>query len=265
MDNYQVVVDNWEGRPGDTWDVARLKENGVVGMIVRLNDINGGHHMDTEFNDNWAIAQQFPVRTIYFVYNPWVDGKTNYEWMSAHLPNDVPTRLCYDVEVTKDGYLGTTYAAEVASFLNRAKNAGWKNTIYTGAWFLPILAYWPTDCDYWWAAYSTMLTQCTSWQAYKSVLSTLVYANWVKRSPGPARLWQATGDKCYLPGFGGKDVDIDIFPGALDELKAWMGMPEPVVEVPPPGLQEQIDALAKQLDALTGRVELLENPKIYTR
>ena len=54
-------------------------------MITRLNDINGGHHKDENFDKQWKQAQYF-LRAPYFVYNPWVNGKGNYDWLMANLP-----------------------------------------------------------------------------------------------------------------------------------------------------------------------------------
>jgi GH25 family lysozyme M1 (1,4-beta-N-acetylmuramidase) len=225
---YQIVLDIWEGNPDI--DVPTLCENGVVGLIVRLNDMNGGHHLDAQFARNWALALQFPVQTLYFVYNPWVSGRANYDWLIAHLPADYGRRrLMIDVEVKYKDYAPATYAKEVAAF-RALVNSICPETIYTGYGSLPLLDEWPKTCDYWWAAYPFMLTACTSWAEYKKALSVVSMSAFTKYSPGPARLWQCTGDGVRLEGFGNHAVDVNVFPGTLEQLAAWLGCtlaPEP--------------------------------------
>ena len=126
---YQLILDVWEGNPDI--DPAVVVANGVTGVIVRINDINGGHHMDARFIDDWTLAKKFPVQAIYFVYNPWVSGQANYDWLMAHLPADYGRRrLFLDVEVRYSGISPATYAAGVARFLDLAR-AHFPATIYT--------------------------------------------------------------------------------------------------------------------------------------
>lgn len=46
---YQVVLDIWEA---SSLDVSQLLAAGVGGLIVRINDMHGGHHMDEKFADD---------------------------------------------------------------------------------------------------------------------------------------------------------------------------------------------------------------------
>jgi aspartate 1-decarboxylase len=53
--NTCLVADLYEGSL--EIDEPVLKANGVAGMIIRLNDMNGGHHLDTGFSNmspSWA-------------------------------------------------------------------------------------------------------------------------------------------------------------------------------------------------------------------
>lgn len=218
---YVLITDIWEGNPDV--DPKVLMENEVMGMIVRLNDMNGGHHMDEAFEKNWANAKKFPIQALYFVYNPWKNGKENYDWLMSHIPLDYGKRRIFvDIEVRYPGYSPKTYGSETAAFMVmlRAKH---KATRYSGGGFLSILTPWPKDEEYWWAAYSTDLTESTSWEDYKNILSKLSYALFTKLSPGLCRLWQATGDGLRLPGFGKHAVDVNVFPGTLEEAFEWFG------------------------------------------
>ena len=216
---YQILLDIWEGNPDLNAD--ELKAAGVAGLIVRLNDMNGGHHMDQRFQLDWAFAAQFDVRSIYFVYNPWVSGKANFDWLIVHLPADFNGRLLIDTEVKYPGYPPDTYAKETLIFYGLVA-AHFPQAIYTGEWFLPLVAKWPGDIEYWWAAYPDALQGHKTWESFKAAVEKMVLENWTKKSPGPAKLWQCSGGGNVLPGFGKHGVDISIFPGSLDELKDWL-------------------------------------------
>jgi GH25 family lysozyme M1 (1,4-beta-N-acetylmuramidase) len=223
---YQLLVDIWEGNLN--LDLPTLLAAGVSGMIVRLNNMNGGHHKDSRFDENWTIAKQMPACTLYFVYNPWVDGKANYAWLAANLPADIGSRrIMVDIEVIKAGYSAATYRTQVMEFLRLITRTN-PIAIYTGAWFLDRLDTWPTTYDYWWASYSTSLARCTTWEQYRAKLATLNSTDFTNRCPGAARLWQCSGDGLLLPGFGGHSVDLSGFAGTLKELQDWFGVPETV-------------------------------------
>lgn len=71
----ETILDVWEGSLDI--DEQIIADGGVVGLIIRLNHISGGHHMDENFTTQWLQAINF-LRAPYFVYNPWVDGKANF-------------------------------------------------------------------------------------------------------------------------------------------------------------------------------------------
>jgi GH25 family lysozyme M1 (1,4-beta-N-acetylmuramidase) len=240
----QLLVDIWEGNVDLQPTV--LLNNGVKGMIVRINDISGGLHIDSNFYGNLEIAKTFPVYGIYAVYNPWVSGQTNYNWLMSKLPTDFVGRIFVDIEVVYNGYSPVTYANEVASFLASLSN---KHLVspYTGQWFLSYLAYWPTNLDYWWAAYPTALNNCQTWENYNKILDTIPYAFNKSYCPSRVMLWQSSGDGVKsLPGFGGHAVDVNVFLGSLDELKIWFGQPsEPLPPEPTDTIKQQLlDAIA---------------------
>ena len=223
MNTYQIILDVWEGNPD--LDAEALKTAGVAGLIVRLNDMNGGHHMDERFVQDWAFALQFPVQSIYFVYNPWVSGKANFDWLVAHLPSDFGNRrLLIDTEVKYPGYSPDVYAKETGIFYGLV-GGRYSQAIYTGAWFLPLVSKWPATIDYWWAAYPDALQGHKTWESFKAAVEKMVYANWTENSPGLVQLWQCSGGGDVLPGFGSHGVDVSVFPGTLDECEQWFHIP----------------------------------------
>ncbi len=228
---YQLVVDTWESQ-GDI-DEAVYKENNVAAIIVRLNDMRGGHHIDEGFAKQWGEAENF-LRAPYFVYNPWKDAQGNFDWLIANCPAEAHTVLI-DIEVTKFLYSKNTYAVQVDLFMDMVFEKWGTRTIYTGAWFLEMLAYWPQDADYWWAQYPFAFYQSghMEWDEVRAILDE---KGWrepfnADKIPGTYKMWQFTGDKLILPG-NDESIDISLFPGTLEELATFLGYPEEVPEPP---------------------------------
>lgn len=226
MTKTTLLIDVWEGSL--EIDETTLRAEGVEGLLIRLNDINGGHHKDEGFDKQWAEAANF-VRVPYFVYNPWADGKGNFTWLKDNLPASVFT-VAVDVEVRKTGYSAKTYAAEVKAFVNLCKSAGFTVIIYTGAWFLTYLSTWPTDVEYWFARYPYSLyplkAAAISWDQLKELLRvTSWYPGDPKIIPGPCALWQCSGDRFMLPGTS-RVTDINVFNGAVEDFIYRYNLPD---------------------------------------
>lgn len=222
--NTCLVVDVWEGQL--EIDEAVLKAGGVAGMSIRLNSISGGHHLDDNFKVQWKEAENFS-RFPYFVYNPWVDGTANFNWLAANCPPEVRL-VSADIEVRKTGYASSTYANEVKKFLALCKTR-WKMIIYTGQWFLPYLAQWPKDLDYWWAQYpdhETYFKGVSTWEELKLRLDKLDKPFNLRYMPGPLKMWQFSGDALILPG-NKREIDVNIFYGSADDLKAYVNEAPP--------------------------------------
>jgi hypothetical protein len=213
-------VDVWEGNP--QIDEAVLKAAGVEFMVVRLNDMNGGHHKDTNFDSQWLEAQEF-IRWPYFVYNPWISGVQNFTWLQQNMP-DGAKAVSLDIEVVKSGYSPAEYASQVSTFLGLVKQL-WNFNIYTGQWFLPNLSTWPTKYEYWWARYPFSVYPAArtniDWDGLKAKLGVLAWSPGT--TPGICRLWQCSADRYILPGCGGSSVDINLWSGTREELVAWAG------------------------------------------
>ncbi len=221
---WTLVVDIWEGSADLNPDA--LWAGGVRGVIIRLNSISGGLHLDDLFACYWTLFAHF-IRFPYFVYNPWASAQPNFDWLKANLPPGV-RRVGIDVEVKRDGYSPSAYAAEVNKFIQLCQAAGLLPAIYTGQWFLPLLAYWPRDIDYWWARYPYALyppaSENITWEQLRAKLDALA---WHPAAPGiipgPCDLWQCSGDRYKLPGTGGRAIDINIANMPVDRYRTWVG------------------------------------------
>lgn len=243
MINPQLGIDTWEGQL--EIDEAVLKANDVKFMFIRLNSIAGGHHKDDLFDKQWAEAAAFH-RAPYFVYNPWVTGQQNFDWLLANIPPDAKA-VGIDLEVRKDGYSPITYANEVDKFTILAMKK-WNVINYTGEWFLPYLSYWPNYVPYWWAQYpfefySPSSPQSMTWGALREKLKGYDYPFNQSKVPGPLLCWQISGDTLILPG-NPRIMDLCIFYGDLDAFFGPVsGAPtggEVITSVPYPGVvQEQ--------------------------
>lgn len=239
MKNYLIIIDFWEA---DTnLDVPRLKAEGVAGLIPRLNDMSGGHHMDANFTKNWDKANLFDVQMIYFVYNPWVDGRANYLWRKQHLPGDYGRRRgMHDIEVKYPNYSPITYGQEVRKYNSYIHDDSERHSIYTGGWFLPLVSGWPGG-SYWWGRYPLYFypkdrTEIT-WDQLRAMIAYFDYSpDPSKQCPGNVELWQFTADRLILPGFGGRACDMNVFIGTTEQLKAWSGCEG--TPLPPPEITD---------------------------
>jgi hypothetical protein len=242
--SFILGIDVWEGNP--EINEAQLFEEDVRFMIVRLNSMSGGHHMDSNFYSQWEQVQAF-IHWPYFVYNPWVSGQANFDWLAAHMPAEAGA-VSIDIEVKKDGYSPKTYAEQVKIFFDQFTvdaqgSHPWNVNIYTGQWFLGYLFSWPGDREYWWARYPYALhaDQRTyiSWADLRTKLGA--YGWHPGTTAGLCRLWQCTADRFILPGCGGTCVDINEWSGTLEELQAWAGN----LVVPVRTWSHEIDAWAR--------------------
>jgi GH25 family lysozyme M1 (1,4-beta-N-acetylmuramidase) len=220
----QRLFDVWEGSLNIDEDV--IAAGGIVGLFIRLNHMSGGHHMDANFTAQWVQSVNF-LRAPYFVYNPWVDGRANYEWLMAHLPANDVTLVSADIEVRYKEYSPEVYADQVQIFTDLLR-AQCHMVIYTGAWFLPVLAHWPTDVEYWWARYPDKFYPNPSeiWSYAKLELETEKYG-WYpdpkKKCPGEIEVWQCSGDRLKLPGCQGRAVDVNLINKTFEETRTWWG------------------------------------------
>jgi GH25 family lysozyme M1 (1,4-beta-N-acetylmuramidase) len=243
----QLILDVWEGQPEIS--TAVLKAGNVAGMFIRLNDMNGGHHADATFRKMWELYKDF-VRCPYFVFNPWVTGEENFRWLIANAPSDSPCVMA-DIEVAYSSMSPEGYGEEVKDFINLC-NIKWKTVIYTGEWFLEKVSPWPKG-EYWWAQYPYSMYPSSrisvTWEQLRSMIMALKWPpiNFGK-CPGTIKLWQCSGDKLITPG-STRALDINLFPGTLDDLRSWLRLSS-VTPPPPPVLtyEQKVDILWREAD-----------------
>lgn len=235
MQGYKLVVDVWEAETN--LDYGVLKQNGVDGIVIRLNSISGGLHMDANFVTQWSEAGAAGfARAPYFVFNPWRTGAENATWLFANLPGGYKGRIFVDVEVKYTVITTGQYATELAKFCEIV-NSHNPVSIYTGEWFLPNLSKWPSLYTYWWAQYMNVLYDNVkyvlpkTWDALRTVLAGIQDkpTNAIK-CPGFIRLWQISGDRLILPG-STREIDVNVFFGTTKDLYDFFGTPQ-VVEPP---------------------------------
>jgi GH25 family lysozyme M1 (1,4-beta-N-acetylmuramidase) len=217
----QIVIDMWEAT-----QTIKAGATPAAGVIVRLNDMSGGHHLDTNFKAQWTEAEKFGAHALYFVYNPWVSGAANFSWLSMNAPEDTPGRVFIDHELKHAGSPPEQLTPQFYDFMRRVEDWGKRQSIYSGKWFVPAMGAWPTSMEYWWMYYPYSL-QNANFSDWEQVTAALEVAQWPDASicPGPIRLWQACTHQAAggLPGCNGHMIDINKWPGTVAELRAWFG------------------------------------------
>lgn len=249
---YLVGVDVWEGSLEMNEDA--FIDGGVAYMFIRLNHTLGGHHKDTMFDAQWEQSVKMS-RIPYFVYNPWVSGMANFDWLMRNLPSGVTTEMV-DIEIKRDGYSPDLYAAEVQTFSDRLAAEGHKEIIYTGEWIKSILSHWPANVDYHLARYPGPMyptsTTTTTWAKIHEIAESLIwYPSTPNAFPGPCRLWQCSGDRFIVTGTS-RPIDINLFQGTHDEFNSYYKLP--AVQLPHFVSEPQPDVVAQLVD----RINLLE-------
>ena len=187
------------------------------------------------------------LRAPYFVYNPWVNGKGNYDWLMANLPQDGVTRVMVDIEVRKDGYSPLQYANEVDDFYARLHTQYPLAFTYTGGWFLSCLAHWPTH-EYCWARYPYAFypqeRQYWTWEKLMQTAHNYGYDPDPRHTcPGNPKLWQLTGDRLILPGTANRPIDIIAWKDSIPALETWW---EAMLPEPPIQLSQRVSILERE-------------------
>lgn len=259
-DNTCLVIDVWEGQL--EIDEAVLKASGVVGIGIRINDMNGGHHMDEGFAKQWKEAKGF-VRFPYFVYNPWVDGAANFAWLAEHMPAEAKS-VAIDVEVRYSGITPAKYAGELNKFMALADKR-WKTIIYTGYGYLNLLSKWPA-VDYWWAQYpapQTYFGDVDTWEELAARLDhpALERSFTANKCPGTIKMWQFSGDYLILPGCK-RDIDVNVFYGSKEELARYFGVEGTTELAGDPSAKPQNDE--KEAEVVVSKMEKTITKRVGT-
>jgi hypothetical protein len=234
MDNYQLLVNTYEKKAIKEDD---LSSNDVAGLIIRLNQSLDElrnkpteFQLDDKFVEQWVEAGNAKLlRVPYFVYNPYVDAQTNYEWFVKHMPYEAGAVM---VGIEGAGITSSiNYANEVRKFCDLVKPR-WNLMIYTREGYLSLLKTWPTDVPYGWAQYPPALypdkPEQRGWNQVRSELTALSGPANTDKVPGAWKVWRVS-DRLILPGCA-EPVDVDVFPGTRADLIAWINEKPPIVD-----------------------------------
>lgn len=218
-----LVIDVWEGSLDI--DEPVIKSTRVKAILIRINNMSGGHHMDKNFLVQWNQSSGF-ARAPYFVYNPWVDGKANFMWLSNTLDslNLGIKSVFVDIEVRYAETTPSEYEYNVREFLRMASSK-WSMKIYTGGGYLDLLKTWPKEYDYWYARYLNdfypKARQVWSWDMLNEKVDKVTWPLQVPQV-GPIKLIQFTGDRLILPGTANRPMDVSVWWGDEKELVKWI-------------------------------------------
>lgn len=218
---YGIVLDVYEGSL--EVNEEEFIKGGVIGVIIRINDIKNGMRRDTNFDKQWWEAARFnPVP--YFVYDPKSSGLDNFSWLLMNMP--ACPAVFIDSEVRATNLTPQQYGEQYNIFIERCKQH-WKSIIYTGADFIDDIYPWPQGHDIWWAAYPKSLYPDTriniTWDQLHALCDKLPWPPINSTlAPGPVKIHQCSGDRLIVPGTS-RAIDVSIFPGTSDEYKTWVG------------------------------------------
>jgi hypothetical protein len=152
-----------------------------------------------------------------------------------------------DVEVRKFGLSPIEYARQLEEFLLATSNV-FIPVIYTGAWFLPIVSEWPKTLDYWWARYpGVWYPDRSEYRTWERINTDAANQLWTPgNAPGPITMWQVGGDRIKPPGADRRALDINLYPGTVEQLAAYFQ--SEVIPPPPPPLtdRQKIDILWRE-------------------
>jgi GH25 family lysozyme M1 (1,4-beta-N-acetylmuramidase) len=232
LTNTAIVIDSWEANL--EIDEGKLRENGVAGIIPRLNSLSKELRLDLKFKKQWDESAAFE-RSLYYVHSPYYKPRDQFNFLCDHVPGDlIGARIMIDKELQNPTISPAQETPAFYDFLGMVKER-WEIALYTGHWFIPQLTSWPTQEEYWWARYPGYLYPATSeiisWDALKKRLAAVLWNP--GPVPGPCRLWQCTADRYKLPGFQGRAVDVNVFKGTRAELHAWLHPNEPMPKPEP--------------------------------
>ncbi len=231
-------IDVWEGALNI--DESIILKAGVKFIIPRLNDMNGGHHPDVNFAAEWEQSESF-LRAPYFVYNPWVSGLINAQFLMDSLSTfgvlSQVTKIMDDIEVKKADYPPAEYADQMVAYYSYLARYKYSHLCYTGQWFLAYLSHWPATVDYCWARYPYYVYPDQKANiSWVDAIGRINQLGWnpdpAKVCPGPIKVWQCTADRYILPGTADRPMDICISNLSWEQFLAWWGVqqaPGPVI------------------------------------
>lgn len=229
-----IDVSQWQG--AIQW--SRLPAAGVRFAIIRLSN---NRSLDTRFDENWAAARAAGVlRGAYHYFNPTTDAAGQANFFVDHLlargfgDGDLPPML--DVEFTNVDSNGdgspdrpsvgpAAYQAAIRAWIGviRAR-LGREPIIYTGGY------YWDGFVQSSeWAANPLFHAEYPNYstrRAWSDPVPNGGCARYVPNAWPRFTFWQYAGDNTVASSLGGAGtfgssaVDMDVFDGTLDDLRA---------------------------------------------
>jgi hypothetical protein len=207
LSKYLYGPDVWEGSLDIDENV--IFAGGSKFIIIRMNDTVGGLHLDENFKKQWDQSRLFG-KCPYFVVAPWIYASAQAKFIMDNMPQGCKT-ICLDVELHYNE-TPTQYAVLLKQLITQLKTNGYLVIIYTGQWFMQYVSPWPTDCEYWLAAYALIAYPkeriSLTWDQSKEIMKQLNWPTLVM--PGKIVIYQFTGDRWILPGCANRAVDMNL-------------------------------------------------------
>jgi len=256
-----IVGDFWEANTG--LDEITLYNNGMRGVILRMNDTVNREHLDDNFISQWKQSEIF-YRMPYFVFGDWFTPTQQYDFAMQNMPKEARA-IGLDVEVDANTIQPHKVADDLFDLLTRFKNAGLKTKVYSGSWWwtpkhIDTGEAWENTQEYWWAAYPYLFQPNNTrtnftWNQLKTLISQWTWNT--GEAPGPCSLRQICS-RYVLEGTGGLNIDVNIFNGTELQLKDYFGGIEKKI-------MEEQDITSPQFSAvsLVAGQSIRSKPSIY--
>jgi GH25 family lysozyme M1 (1,4-beta-N-acetylmuramidase) len=224
----------------------KMRQAGVSFAYIRLGE---AATRDSDFDDFWRRAGEVGLlRGAYYAWAPAINrrgagawNEIQIQWVKDHAPTDAELPLAIDMEVGEGNLTDIIH-----KFVGALKTVFKHVVIYTRTdlWNDHIRPQpWVGSYDFWMAAWpppnkdTDPKVTLTDWiQIEPRVPRDNRWTDTVMNGPR-AKFWQWTGEFYRLPGFGHKVIvdgheaiqgallDIDLFDGTLNDLRAWAGLP----------------------------------------
>lgn len=240
-----IIVDVSRWQPPSRVSYSTFAENGVNALIAKASQ---GDFYDVSFPIHITEANSAGLITgAYHWVDPGKDVPTQVQTFTSRIKNLPVNFVAADMEQHwvswaewYNGKVVKTYDSILLNRVTRAFVEGVQDK--TG---LPILLYTRKSWVEYWAGggFDSWMSKYFGWFAYYPYARTRITCTWDElytkywpKLTEPARprftagwlIWQFTGDKFTLPGFGGP-LDVNMFNGDLDALKRFVGgeLPQP--------------------------------------
>jgi lysozyme len=229
-----IDISSYQGAP----DWNKVKTANLSFCFIKSSEGNGYR---ANYLPQWEGAGSIGLlRSCYHYHIGVVPGNTQADYfMDYATQGELPPVIDFeDSAGIKSGISGAQMFRNLQTYLKRIE-AYWhvKPIIYTGYWFIWMCQQSSPDYNYQW------MTEYPLW-----------IANYTQDPTGepyrpdgwPWKFYQYSS-KGAVPGIEGR-VDMDVYNGTVDELRAWAGVGE--IKPPEPSIEERLTALEKRVTNL---------------